>query len=247
MEEVGDGALYGNEIKEEESEILKYLNELRDYKKNYPKEFHKINKLPERSRTGRKAETVYQKEVSVNGATIVYLKSENHPGVFYFVSEENNLTELAFLDAVKIFKAQETEKAIALHKNHHAHIQQGVKYFNEDVQQQIIQSITKKSLSPIENSALAKIQTIISFAPTAQKKAVLASAMDTVKSGGVKGLTNDINDFFKVNTLSDMQKFIDKLFVDVLDRYNLKTISENGTPKIKPVHKPYIVLSESFE
>lgn len=33
LEEVGDGALYGNKIQQEESEILKYLNELREFKK----------------------------------------------------------------------------------------------------------------------------------------------------------------------------------------------------------------------
>jgi hypothetical protein len=32
------------------------------------------------------------------------------------VSGENNLSELSFLDAVKVFKAQETEKGIPLHK-----------------------------------------------------------------------------------------------------------------------------------
>jgi hypothetical protein len=63
----------------------------------------------------------------------------------------------------------------------------------------------------------------------------------------VKGLTNDINTFFKSNNLNDVQKFIDKLFIDVLDSYNLKTASESGTPKVKPVHKPYIALSESLE
>jgi hypothetical protein len=175
------------------------------------------------------------------------LKSENHPGVFYLVSEENNLTELSFLDAVKIFKATEIEKAIALHRNHHTHIQQGVKFFNEDVQQQAIQSITKKSLSPVENRALSNIQTIIPSVPTPQKKAVLATAMETIKAGGVKGLTNDINNYFKTNSLNNLQQFIDKLFIDVLDGYNLKTASENGSPKAKAVHKPYIVLSESFD
>jgi len=247
LEEVGEGALYGSQIKEEESEILIYLNELRDFKKEHPKEFKKIFKLPARSRAGRKSEAVANSPFALSGATVVYLKSENHPGVFYFVSEENNLSELSFLEAVKIFKALENEKIIPLHKNHHAHIQQGIKFFNEDIQQQAIQSITKKSLSPVENRALANIQTIMPSVPTPQKKAVLASAMETIKAGGVKGLTNVINEFFKTNSLSDVPAFIDKLFINVLDGYNLKTSSENGTTQRKPIHKPYIVLSESFE
>ena len=34
LEEKGEGALFGNKIQKEESEILKYLNELRDFRKN---------------------------------------------------------------------------------------------------------------------------------------------------------------------------------------------------------------------
>ncbi|MFH1004600.1 MAG: helicase-related protein [Bacteroidota bacterium] len=247
LEEVGEGALYGSQIKEEESEILIFLNELRDFKKEHPDEFQKIFKLPARSRAGRKSEAVTNSPLTFNGATVVYLKSENHPGVFYFVSEKNNLSELSFLEAVKIFKALENEKPIPLHKNHHTHIQQGINFFNEDIQQQAIQSITKNSLSPVENSALRNIQTIIPYVPTPQKKAVLSSAMETIKAGGIKGLTNDVNRFFQTNSLNDVPAFIDKLFIDVMDGYNLKTTSKNGTAQRKPLHKPYIVLSESFE
>ena len=41
LEEVGEGALYGNKIVEEESEMLKYLIELREYRKAHPERLQK--------------------------------------------------------------------------------------------------------------------------------------------------------------------------------------------------------------
>ena len=54
LEEVGDGALYGNKIQQEESEILKYLNELREFKKNNKEYFKTISQIPNKARVGRK-------------------------------------------------------------------------------------------------------------------------------------------------------------------------------------------------
>jgi hypothetical protein len=94
LEEKHEGALYGNKIQKEESEILIYLNELRDFKKKHPKRFQEIAKIPNKSRCGRSAEgkqylayqdeqdTIYSK---VENMTISYLKSENHPGIFCLV------------------------------------------------------------------------------------------------------------------------------------------------------------------
>lgn len=246
IEEVGEGALYGSHIREEESEILKYLIELRRFKTSHPKEFKKIQNMPWRTRVGRKASSASESPLTLNDSTIVYLKSQNHPGVFYYIDHANNLTEMSFLEAVKIFRCTEDEKAIPLHTSHHRHVQQGLEFFNEDVNQQTIQSLTRRQLSPAENAAISNIQMIIGSAPTAQKKAVLAKAMETIKAGGIKGLTSGINTFFKTNSLKDLQAFIDKLFVEVLDGYSLKPDSEKKSESGRIIHKPYIVLSESF-
>lgn len=245
IEEVGEGALYGSHLKEEESEILKYLVELRNFRTSSPKEYNKIQNMPLRARAGREASAVPEND-SVAGSTIVYLKSQNHPGVFYYVSRENNPTEMSFLEAVKIFKCAEDEKAISLHSSHHKHVQQGLEFFKEDANQQAVQSLTRKHFSPAENAAISNIQMIIGSAPTAQKKAVLAKAIETIMAGGIKGLTNDINKFFKTNSLKDLQAFIDKLFMEVLDSYNLKPDTEKKSESVRVIHKPYIVLSESF-
>ncbi len=53
LEEVGDGALYGAKVQQEESETEKYLNWLRQYKQKHPKRFAQIAQIPNKARCGR--------------------------------------------------------------------------------------------------------------------------------------------------------------------------------------------------
>ncbi len=245
IEEVGEGALYGNKIVEEESEIQKYLVELREFRKANPKKYREIENLPLRIRAGRNKSSVVQDVYPIPGSTIVYLKSKNHPGVFYYVSKENALDELSFIEAVRIFNSGYEEQPVPLHRNHHAHVQQALQHFKEDVQVQAVETITRRSLNPAENRAISNIQMVIGSAPTAQKKAVLAQAIELIKAGGIRGLAKDINDFFKSNTPRNVEQFLDKLFLEVLDPYKIRIESEKEPP-YRIIHKPYIILSESF-
>jgi SNF2 family DNA or RNA helicase len=246
LEEVGEGALYGTKIVEEESEIQKYLVELREFRDAHPKEFKNIQQLPLRARVGRNYDSVVQDEYPISGSTLTYLKSKDHPGVFYYVSKENTLDELSFIEAVKILKCAETEKRIPLHQQHHSHVQQCLEHFKEDVQVQKVETITRKSLSPAENKALSSIQLIIPMAPTAQKKAVLAKVLEVIKSGGIRGMAKEINNYFGSHSLKDKEQFMERLFLDVIDHYKITSEMSNDATTGYVLQKPYIVLSESF-
>src|SRR5665213_911250 len=50
LEEKGEGALFGNKIQKEESETIKYLTDLRDFRKKNPKRFDDISKIPNKAR-----------------------------------------------------------------------------------------------------------------------------------------------------------------------------------------------------
>src|SRR5690606_34768797 len=157
LEEKGEGALFGNKIQKEESEILKYLNELRDFKKKQPKRFVEIARIPNKARCGRKVESEQQLTLidADSGAityplvntTLTYLKSENHPGIFCLITPEFNSIELNFLQAVKIFKTDETEKAIALHNQHHMQAVAGLEYFKSEKNQENLQQRSEEHTS----------------------------------------------------------------------------------------------------
>ncbi|GAP44802.1 RNA polymerase-associated protein RapA [bioreactor metagenome] len=263
LEEKGEGALFGNKIQKEESEILKYLNELRDFRKKHPKIFNDISKIPNKARCGRKLPeskqlTLLDTETGevnypLQNTSFTYLKSENHPGIFCLITPEMNIIEMNFLQAVKIFKAPENEKAIELHDLHHKQTLAGLEYFKSEKNQENVQAVSRKNLSPAENKAISNINAIIKVAPTEQKRMSLIRVLDIIKKGtfASKGLPKSINDYFTSNAtlIKEPDKFIDKLFITVLDRYDLSSNIEEGQYYEKAnrgIVNPQIVLTQSF-
>ena len=263
LEEKGEGALFGNKIQKEESEILKYLNELRDFRKKHPKIFNDISKIPNKARCGRKLP--YSKQLTLldtetgeinyplQNTSLSYLKSENHPGIFCLITPEMNIIEMNFLQAVKLFKAPDSEKAIALHELHHKQTLAGLEYFKSEKNQENVQTVSRRNLSPAENKAISNINAVVKIAPTEQKRMALLRALDIIKKGtfASKGLPKSINDFFTSNAglLKDPDKFIEQLFITVLDRYDLSPGSEEAHQSDKAhrgIVNPQIVLTQSF-
>ncbi len=263
LEEKGEGALFGNKIQKEESEILKYLNELRDFRKKHPKIFNDIAKIPNKARCGRKVPEERQLTLldtesgeinyPLQNTSLTYLKSENHPGIFCLITPEMNIIEMNFLQAVKLFKAPDSEKAIALHKLHHKQTLAGLEYFKSEKNQENVQTVSRRNLSPAENKAISNINALVKIAPTEQKRMALLRALDIIKKGtfASKGLPKSINDFFTSNAglLKEPEKFIEQLFITVLDRYDLSPGSEE-MPQSDKAHKgivnPQIVITQSF-
>ncbi|HRS41831.1 MAG TPA: helicase-related protein, partial [Dysgonamonadaceae bacterium] len=264
LEEKGEGALFGNKIQKEESEILKYLNELRDFRKKHPKIFDQIAKIPNKARCGRKLSedrqlTLFETETGemnypLQNTSLTYLKSENHPGIFCLITPEMNIIELNFLQAVKLFQASEGEKTIALHGLHHQQTLAGLAYFKSEKNQENIRTVSRKNLSPAENKAITNLNAILKLAPTEQKQNALKRALDIIKKGtyASKGLPKSINDYFTVHQallLREPDKFIDQLFITILDQFNLSSNSEQESytdNNPRGVINPQIVITESF-
>lgn len=263
LEEKGEGALFGNKIHKEESEILKYLNELRDFRKKHPKIFNDISKIPNKARCGRKITdnkqlTLLNTETGeinypLQNTSLTYLKSDNHPGIFCLITPEMNIIELNFLQAVKLFKAPDTEKAIALHELHHKQTLTALEYFKSEKNQENVQTVSRRNLSPAENKAISNLNAVVKIAPTEQKRMALLRALNMIKKGtfASKGLPKSINDFFTANTglLKEPERFIEQLFINVLDRYDLSPDAEEATQfdeTPRGIVNPKIVLTQSF-
>ncbi|MGN6637698.1 MAG: helicase-related protein [Mucilaginibacter sp.] len=259
-----ESGLFGNKIYKEESEILTYLNELREFKKKNPKHFNYIKQIPNKARCGRKLKG--KNEISfidsdaqnvtypLSKTSIAYLRSDNHPGIFCLVTPELNTIELNFLQAVKTYKASVSEKPYKLHELHHEQASAGLKYFKSEKNQVNIGLISKQALSTAENKALNNLIALIKIAPTEQKKKTLQRTVDLIKQGtfASKGLPKSINDFFveKAKLMKEPFNFIDQLFIDVLDRYDFGPNSnEANDTKVSSVGiiNPQIVLTQSFE
>ena len=262
LEELEDkGGLFGSKIQREESETLKYLNELREFRKKYPQRFSEIKQVPNKARCGRKAigrqlTLIDDEENQINyplaNTSLAYLKSDNHPGVFCLVTPELNTLELNFLQAVKIYKAEASEQPIVLHTHHHEQTQAGLTFFRTEKNQRSIQSIHRTNLSTAENKALKNLNAIVKIAPTEQKKQALRRCVAMIKQGtfASQGLPKSVNNFFKsqAQLMSVPDDFIATLFDEVLDRYDLSVRAETDTPAPQPrgIVNPTIVLTQSF-
>ena len=263
LEEKGEGALFGNKIKTEENEILKYLIELREFKKNHPQRYAEIVAIPNKARCGRKADDLgklkiiesdgIEGEYPLQDSSLMYLKSDNHPGIYCLVTPDLNAREVSFLQAVKIYKASEEEKSIPLHDAHHKQTLTGLEFFKSEKNQENIQSVNSQHLSNTENKALSTLRALIKHAPTEQKKQSIIKCTDLVKKGtySSKGLPKHINDFHKRNKVTlgkAPQTYFDSLFKDVLDKYDLSPKSTHSSTKTTPgVINPKIVLTQSFK
>ncbi|MEX1135394.1 MAG: helicase-related protein [Balneolales bacterium] len=261
LEEKGEGALFGNKIQKEESEILKYLTELREFKKKNPKRFSEISKIPNKARCGRKADdrklefTNSENEIvtyPIHKTSLAYLKSDNHPGIFCFVTKDHITEEVNFLQAVKLYKAEEAEQPIQLHAMHHRQTQAGFSFFTSEKNQHQVQKVSKKNLSPVENKALTNLNAILNVAPTPQKRKSIQRCIDLINKGrfASRGLPKSVNDYFKTNEkkLKNISGFMDGLFKEVLDRYDLSVHDDENRIKTdnRGIINPEIVLTQSF-
>ena len=177
---------------------------------------------------------------------------DNHPGIFCLITPDYNIIELNFLQAVKVYKTEEAEKAVPLHSLHYEQTVKGLDYFKSEKNQENVQTISRKNISPAENKAITNINAIIKVAPTEQKRMALQRAIEIIKKGtyGSKGLPKSINDFFVTNEklLKEPQKFVELLFIDLLDSYDLSSNAEAGEAKRtgQSIINPKIVLTQSF-
>lgn len=264
LEEKGESALFGDKIRKEESEILKYLNELRDFKKSNPKQYENIQKIPQKARCGRNSQDKSVEFIDLEGnltnyplqnSSVTYLKSKNHPGVFCLVPPTGHIKELTFLQAVKVYKALEGEQATKLHTQHHEQTLQAFDFFKSEKAQQNIQAFTARNLSPVEKTTIKNLNSIAKHASTEEKKRKIRNCIQFIKEGAfvAKGLPKSVNDYFKREApggAKNIELFINNLFIKVLDNYDFSEKSPNAKVKSnnnREIIEPQIVLTQSFE
>jgi superfamily II DNA/RNA helicase len=245
LEEVGEAGLYGSKLKEELNETLVFLQELRSFKKKNINKFNQIKNIPKKSRIARKSDNV-DSFINVDNASITYIKSEGHPGVFYKTDENNIVHELTFVNAANIFKASTKEKAIKLPENHHKQVTKALTHFKTIAKNIETKNVTKAQLSVTEKKVITQLEFFIGVAENEFIKNQLQRALDEIYKGSHRQLPNKLNKFFKSNTENDPQKVIDKVFNEVLKNMNFSDATRLKRQRASLFSKPQIVISESY-
>ncbi|MFQ5633650.1 MAG: helicase, partial [bacterium] len=233
--------------KEERDERLEYLMFLRHFRDTNPEWFKKIlNQVPHRARTGRKDKTRKHH-------TIAYIKN-NKRDCFYYIYGDLHFDELTFVEAVKVFKADVSERPVPLHDKHHEQISAAVRSFQEQVDLQALGARSSIKLGPNDQRAIAVINDMMKqeFANDMEKEKMEAAKV-AIKIGKFQKLPREINKLLK----QAKEQLIPRLemhqqLMRILNRYPLLEEGESAKGhELHPNYKveknqPQIIISESF-
>jgi len=236
--------LFDKEQDEDRDETLEYLMQVRKFKNENPELFKQIKNMPLRARVGRKSKTL-------KDSTICFIRNSKRDAFFY-CKPNGTIEEFTFLDTVKQFFANQSEKPIPLHDKHHRHIKKAFDSFNEKLEQE--KSKDKKidtTQGPNEKKALAFLDGILNIPLlNNEEKESIQKAMYAIKLGKFQNLQRDINKLQR-NTKNIKPVIIIENLIEIIKKYPLQETEKNDIEiKIQKIIgtllKPEIIISESF-
>lgn len=250
-EEYGTFGLFEKIPEEEKDERLEYLSFLRRFRDENPEWYRKtLHKMPQRARTGRKDRTR-------NRHTIVYIKNYKRD-CFYYLYDDLRMSELTFIEAVKIFKADMAERPVALHEQHHNQVQVALKSFKDDTDLEALSVRSSLKLGPNEQRAIAFVNDCMKQEfVTYEEKELFEKTKFALRAGKFQRLPREIVGLLKFAQEKKMSRVqVHQSLRGVLEKYPLRSAPalsiEEESPACKetegkrPKHEPVIIISESF-
>lgn len=246
-EEVDSFGLFERTPEEDErDERLGLLMELRRFRENQPEEFKRVQNLPLRGRVGRL-------DAQRKGSTVTFIRTRQRDG-FYRLGAASEPEELSIIEAAREFRAPDpNEKTIALHAQHHDHVNTAVRLCEEQAISDKLQTQTVEAAQgPNERRALAYLDGFLNLPFLAEReKDLILSARQALKRARFQKLQRQINQLqrstkeVRLTTVALLAKL-----VAILETYPL----EEPAPARRAAQPPIdleaaadIILSESFD
>ena len=167
---------------------------------------------------------------------------------------DNSIEELTFVEAARLFKAEFSERGIALPDFHYTQINAALNSFNVDQSLLSLGTKAKIKLGPNEIRAIAIIDNTYrqEFASESEKE-LLLEAKKAIEIGRFQKLPREINIFKKESISKKFARVTEyNEILKIIKSYPLEEIKEeifeSEVPKIivNPLSKPQIIISESF-
>jgi len=262
LEQIEENILGKLNTKEEIDERIKYLFELRKFKKENPDEFNRIKKLPQKIRAGRDCKNVVlwpEEHKKITDSNLIYLKN-SRKDTFYF-SYGEKAHELTFLEAVKLLEAKRNEKPLKLNKDHFQQVQIALKEFEKTIEWQSEDEISKEDLAVRERNAINYLNEIKIHSKDSEEEFInlIETAKTIIYKGIFKKFRNEIakeaNEIKKMKTTGNKLEIAVKRLEKIFERYPVKQIQKLEAKRIEEskrekeqnsTAKPRIILSESF-
>jgi len=244
-EEFETFGLFDKDLDEDRDEKLNYLFLLRKFKEESPELFKTIKNMPLRARVGRKNKVL-------KNTTLAFIRNKKRDA-FVFLHPDGKHEELSFLEAVKIFEANASEKAIPLHSFHHEQVQMALNIFSDKVEAEKGKEIkVDVKQGPNEKKAISYLEGFLSLSFISKNDRVLIlKAKDAIQIGRFQKLQREINALKKEAEKEKIKPvlLLEKL-LKILNSYPLLKEDGDEIPKKKIEIRtniiPEIIISESF-
>jgi len=228
-EEVGSVKLFEDTIHEEVDEELKYLEEIREFKKAYPTKFEAIKQLPAKIRVQRKEENLQK-------STFVFIK--NNQSKSYFLVDDKHAKAINFLKMAKYLKTSPSTKPfMPISDLHYEHVKKAIQTYEQDLNQIIATTQTTKISNATDKKALRLLKSWRdkNYIDTNQYKKFKA-LLDTGRYQNLGKEIKKLANYSAVEIAKKIEELIAKYSLDTTQNQNDKKISLNTK----------IILSETF-
>ena len=226
--------------KEEVNKELEYLEILRNFKQDNPKEFNRIDKMNLRSRTGRERRKV--NNTDLHRSSLVFLKT-NKRNNFYLVDTERP-RELTSLEAIEFFEAEPEEKNVDRIEEHHEQVNRAKESFKSTRQTEFQEIASVRAAGQHVNSAKNLIRELSRFIDDSETVLKLKRLSQMIDWGTITSLAIDLNRAEKKLTKNQLtREECLSLAINLAEKYDSYYIDE---VKKEDLVEPLIILSESF-
>jgi superfamily II DNA/RNA helicase len=242
--------LFEEGLPDEEDKRLYYLQFIRKYKDENPREFRRIEKLPLKARTGRKAS-----EENLN-ETVVFLKSV-FKTEFYRIDKQNKVKALTFLEAAKSFEANATELPLTLPESHYTQVQASLETFEKDffgANTDVVSNTGTDKGDGITKQARKFLRDYkITFTQKKEVKTACDNLIGLIDKGTHTPLPNEVRQLSRKLTKNEITVAqVDNLILTLAKKYDMKSKDEDddefsiSTTPLPVMIEPDIVISETF-
>ncbi len=249
--------LFKEGVNADEDKRLIYLQFIRKFKDEHPREFKRIKQFPLKARTARNLKNA--KKIDLPPSTVAFLQSP-YKTEFYQANEKMQIIPLTFVEAAQIFEAAAQEPAFDLPKQHFDHIQAALQTFEQDFFGAATETVTTTDQADGISRQAQKF--LRDFRGTITKKEEVKIAcenlIDLIERGVYTPLPNEIKKLRQRVDTKDPKKRIpygeaEMLLTKLAAKYDAlakEDDTENGN-QMSPTEidfniEPEIVLSETF-
>lgn len=236
--------LYNSDVHDDTDRSLELLREVRSLHDSDPVLYRRIKQLPPKSRCARNTQNT---EYKVQNTTIAYLASSQKKA-FYLVGDHTR--ELSFLEAVDIFRADPSEKAIPFgdaENRHYEQVRNAMAKYNADQQHEYREERPK--IGGRDNDAKKAAAFLREIRPALANDDEARTTLDRLKQLVERGTYNQLAD--ALNRMARLHKKTPFTVINIVEqlealenRYGVHSVTPPTRPTVAATAD--IILSETF-